>query len=70
LQHDALFFDFLHHCLCQYFDLGLFEGGFGIFDELLGEHRQDGWQGFDKRNANFAGEFGVPVFEVILMVDE
>lgn len=56
----------LDHSLCANGNRFFFEGGFGVVDELLGEHGQDVRKGFDKRDMEIVSDFRDPFLEVLL----
>jgi len=56
----------LDHGLCKDLDFALLEGRFGVVDELLAEHGQDGRKGLNEGDADPSGEFGIPRLQIIL----
>lgn len=46
-------------------DLGLLECRFGVLDQLLAEHGQDGGESLDEGDADGVGELGVPGAEIL-----
>lgn len=57
LDYYGLWLDLLDHSLCQDINVVLFEGLFGIGDELLGEHGEHIWKGLDEGDSDLLGEF-------------
>jgi len=57
--------DFLDHRFGQDVDLVLLEGRLRVRDELLAEHWKHSREGLDESNAQAAGQFGVPVLQVV-----